>query len=50
MERVIENRNLRIEVVMSSAIGILFEGDTYTSSDNKEDAEHRSNNANCKVK
>ena len=39
MEHVIENRNLRIEVVMSSAIGTLFEVETYTSSGNTESAE-----------
>lgn len=34
-----QNRNLRIDVVMSLAVGAFFEADTYTSGDNKESAE-----------
>lgn len=39
MEHVTENRNLKITVVMSSAIGAFFEEETYASGDNKEGAE-----------
>jgi len=33
------NWNLRIDVVMSLAVGAFFEADTYISGDNKEGAE-----------
>ena len=32
------NRNLKIDVVMSPAVGAVFEADAYTSGDNKEGA------------
>jgi hypothetical protein len=34
-----QNRNLRIDVVMSSAIGTVFGADTYISGDNRDSAE-----------
>jgi len=39
VEHVIGKRNLRIVVVMSSALGVFFEVETYTSSDNKGNTE-----------
>lgn len=39
MEHVTENRNLKIMVVMSSAIGAFYEEETYVSGDTKEGAE-----------
>jgi hypothetical protein len=33
------NRNLKIDVVMSSAVGTVFVTDTYISGNNKEGAE-----------